>query len=533
MSSPIIDFNVVKKPHAKVDYSEDQLVELMNCIDDPMYYMTHFVRIRHPVLGALPFNPYPFQTRLVHAFHDHRFNIVLAARQNGKTEVAQGYLLWRAMFVPDSTILITANTYNQALEIMDRIRYSYENVPDHIRDGVREYNKGNIVFANGSRIIARATTPNSGRGLSISLLYVDEFAAIHPNMAEKFWSSIRPTLSTGGACIITSTPQNDEDQFATLWRDAKDNLDAYGNLLPDGLGRNGFYASLVPWFEHPDRDEQWAETERGSIGEAKFAQEYQCAFVTSQDTLINPMVLTRMKHIEPIFYTGTVRWYSEPEPNHAYLVGLDPSLGTEEDYSAIQVFQLPEMLQVAEWRHNRTDTRRQVTILLEVLYALEGILMENPKQIGQPEIYWTFENNSIGESVLQIIEDTGEERFPGSLVTERRRRGTSNTKRVRKGLNTNSRNRLSAFSRMKTLIETNRMTVNSHAMVKELKNFITSGATFRAKPGEHDDLIMATVLVVRMIDIVLAWGTQAGELRDYIGDDEFGGDEIQPMPVCV
>lgn len=730
MSSPNIDFNVVKKPHAKVDYTEDQLIELMNCINDPMYYMTHFMRIRHPMLGALPFTPYPCQRRLISAFHTHRFNIVLAGRQIGKSEVfdtiityddetkqigsllalnlrerlitylerwllrlsvssnfflvanmikwclrsilkgllwvidvdhrrstkitvddihkfthvqnhsfrsdfgmvtqvfrtvpytvwqlrtqtktllaadrhrviradhtiawledllpgdliktdrgveaviscrdlgiknhmfsvractndansdhnhlyytdgilshntesAQGYLLWRAMFVPDSTILITANTYNQALEIMDRIRYSYENTPDHIRDGVREYNKGNISFANGSRIIARATTPNSGRGLSISLLFVDEFAAISPHFAASFWSAIRPTLSTGGSCIITSTPQNDEDQFATLWRDAKDNLDNYGNLLPEGVGRNGFYASFLPWFEHPDRDEAWAETERASIGDAKFAQEHLCAFVTSQDTLINPMVLSRMRHIEPIFYTGTIRWYAEPAPNHAFLVGLDPSLGTDEDYSAIQVFQLPEMLQVAEWQHNRTDTRRQVTILLEVLYALEGILMDNPQQIGQPEIYWTFENNAIGEAILQIIEATGEERFPGSLVTERRRRGVQNAKRVRKGLNTNARNRLSALSRLKTLIETERMTINSHSMVKELKNFVTTGATFRAKPGEHDDLIMAAILIVRMLDIVLDWGSDAGSLRDYISDEEFVGEEIEPLPTII
>ena len=361
----------------------------------------------------------------------------------------------------------------------------------------------------------------------------DELAAINPRMARSFWTAIRPTLSTGGSCIITSTPQNDEDQFSDIWRGANNNLDAYGNLNPGGVGINGFFPIRVPWYEHPDRDETWAETERASLGPAKFAQEHELMFVSDADTLINPMVLTGMKHIDPIFYTGTVRWYREPEPNHAYLVGLDPSLGTDNDFSAIQVFQLPEMIQVAEWQHNRTDTRRQVTILLEVLYALEGILMDNPQQIGPPEIYWTFENKSIGESILQIVEDTGEERFPGSLVTERRRRGMVNTKRVRKGLNTNARNRLSAFSRMKTLIETNRMIVHSHAMVKELKNFVTTGATFRAKPGEHDDLIMATVLVVRMIDIVLAWGTQPGTLRDYISDDEFAGDEIEPMVTMI
>ena len=171
MTTPPLDFDVVKRHNAKVPYTEVQMLELMNCHDEPMYFMRNFLRIQHPTRGALSFSPYPYQNLMVNAFHTHRDTVVLAGRQVGKTAGAVGYLLWRANFVPDSIILITANTYNQALEIMDRVRYAYENIPDHIRDGVREYNKGSIAFSNGSRIIARATTPNAGRGLSISLLY--------------------------------------------------------------------------------------------------------------------------------------------------------------------------------------------------------------------------------------------------------------------------------------------------------------------------------------------------------------------------
>jgi hypothetical protein len=173
-------------------------------------------------------------------------------------------------------VLITANNFKQALEIMDRVRFSYENCPNHIRAGATEYNKSQISFDNGSRIVARATTPNAGRGLSISLLYVDEFAAVSPNIAKHFWTSIRPTLGTGGSCIITSTPQNDEDQFAQIWKGAISGTeDENGNKISE-VGKNEFHGELIPWFEHPDRDEAWAETERAALGDAKFRQENLC-----------------------------------------------------------------------------------------------------------------------------------------------------------------------------------------------------------------------------------------------------------------
>jgi hypothetical protein len=236
----------------------------------------------------MPFHPYAYQVRIVEAFHKNRFCIALTGRQLGKTTCAAGFLLWKAMFSPDTTILVAANKFVQAIEIMDRIKYAYENLPDHIRAGVIEYNKSTITFDNGSRIISRATSTDAGRGLAVSLLYLDEFAFVMPNKAKEFWTSIQPVLSTGGSCIITSTPKSDEDQFAQIWKGAEDNTDEFGNPRPNGLGKNNFYAIKVPWWEHPDRDEAWATTYREQLGEARFRQEMECVTGDTRVTVRAP-----------------------------------------------------------------------------------------------------------------------------------------------------------------------------------------------------------------------------------------------------
>ena len=195
-------------------------------------------------------------------------------RQTGKSTSAAGYLLWHAMFVPDSTILVAAHKYTGAQEIMQRIRYAYESVPDHIRAGVTSYNKGSLEFDNGSRIVSATTTENTGRGMSISLLYADEFAFVRPTIAKEFWTSISPTLATGGKAIITSTPNSDEDQFALLWKGANRCEDEYGN--PTTVGQNGFKAYRSFWNEHPDRDESWAQQQRAALGTERFRREMDC-----------------------------------------------------------------------------------------------------------------------------------------------------------------------------------------------------------------------------------------------------------------
>jgi hypothetical protein len=178
------------------------------------------------------------------------------------------------MFVPDSTILIAAHKYTGAQEIMSRIRYAYELCPDIIRAGATSYNKQSIEFENGSRIVAQTTTETTGRGMALSLLYADEFAFVAPNIASEFWTSISPTLATGGKAIITSTPNSDEDQFAQIWKEANYKFDEYGNEQP--VGRNGFFPFRAYWNEHPERDEAWAHTERNRIGEERFRREHGC-----------------------------------------------------------------------------------------------------------------------------------------------------------------------------------------------------------------------------------------------------------------
>jgi hypothetical protein len=356
----------------------------------------------------------------------------------------------------------------------------------------------------------------------------DEFAFVPPNKASEFWTSIQPVLSTGGACIITSTPKSDEDQFAQIYKGAMDNTDDHGNLNPGGRGKGDWFALTIPWDRHPERNEAWAKPFRESLGEARFAQEFCCDFVTDDETLINPLKLRRMTSKPPEFYTGTIRWYKDIEPNKTYMIALDPSLGYGGDNAAIEVFQLPEMIQVGEWQHNLSDTRTQVRRLMQTLLYIDAEMRDNPDQSGEPEIYWTVENNSIGEATLQIIEDTGEERFPGIFVTERKRKGQS--RRFRKGFNTDNRKKLSACARLKSLVESDRMEIRSSPLIKELKSFVHKEASFGAKPGEHDDLTMATLLIVRMLDVVLNWGTDVGDLREYIGDDDIY--ETEPMPIA-
>ena len=198
---------------------------------------------------------------------------------------AAGYLLWYAMFVPDSTILIAAHKYTGAQEIMQRIRYAYENCPNHIKAGVTTYNKGSLDFENGSRIVSATTTENTGRGMSITLLYLDEFAFVRPTIAEQFWTSITPTLSTGGKAIITSTPNSDEDQFALIWKGANKTEDEFGNITKVGV--NGFKAYRADWREQPGRDEKWAEEMKSQLGQDRFNREINCLAGSTNVTVKN------------------------------------------------------------------------------------------------------------------------------------------------------------------------------------------------------------------------------------------------------
>jgi Terminase large subunit, T4likevirus-type, N-terminal/Terminase RNaseH-like domain len=509
--------NLIKTPYKNTAFTDEQLEEFLLCADPitgPQYFMDNFFYIQHPTRGKMLYHPFEYQKRLIDTYHENRFSISMMPRQTGKSTSAAGYLLWYAMFVPDSTILIAAHKYTGSQEIMQRIRYAYELCPDHIRAGVTSYNKGNLDFENGSRIVSATTTENTGRGMSISLLYADEFAFVRPGIAKEFWTSISPTLATGGKAIITSTPNSDEDQFALLWKGALKCEDEYGNPTPVGI--NGFKAYRSYWNEHPDRDEAWAVAQRAQLGEDRFRREMGCEFIINDETLIAPAKLIDLQGHEPLYKTGQVRWYQKPKEDRTYVVSLDPSLGTGGDAAAIQVFEANTTEQVAEWRHNRTPIPEQIRILADICAHINEVVND------VRSVYFSVENNTIGEAALISIAEYGEENIKGYFLSDP---NTGGGRRYRKGFNTSNKPKLSACNKLKTLIESGKMKIRSPGLVSELKTFVASGAGFAAKPGETDDLVMATILNIRMLQLLQTYDTGIdNQMRDH------GDVIIAPMP---
>jgi hypothetical protein len=511
-----VDTKLIKTPYKKEKYTTEQIKELAKCTMDPQYFITEYCWIQHPVKGRLKFELFDYQRELLDAYHNHKYSIALISRQMGKSTAAAAYLLWYAMFVPDQTILIAAHKYSGAQEIMQRIRFAYELLPDFIRAGVTAYNKGSLEFDNGSRIIAQATTENTGRGLSISLAYLDEFAFVRPSIAREFWTSLSPTLSTGGKCIITSTPNQDDDQFAQIWREANKTIDEYGNEKE--TGKNGFKAYSADWKAHPDRDQAWADEEQGKIGEERFRREHLNEFIAFDETLVDSIKLTLLEGKDPYRKTGQVRWYRNIQKGKTYIAGLDPSLGTGGDNAAIQVYELPGMRQVAEWMHNKTPVQEQIRILRMILQEIQD-------EAGDSEIYWSVENNTLGEAALVVIAEMGEDNIPGTFISQSKRAGA--TKAYRKGFTTTNKSKLAACSKFKTWIESDKMEIASKPLLRETKTFIARGNSYSAKDGETDDLVMAALLVVRIAQEVAQYDeTTYNELKDSFSDEE----DLAPMP---
>jgi len=504
--------SLVKEPYKPTVFnSEKELDDFVKCCDPVngyLYFMDNFFMIQHPTQGSIHYHPYEYQKRLIDTYHNYRYSISLMPRQTGKTTSAAGYLLWYAMFIPDSTILIAAHKYSGAQEIMQRIRYAYEHCPNHIKAGATTYNKGNLDFENGSRIVSATTTETTGRGMAISLLYLDEFAFVRPTIAEAFWTSITPTLSTGGKAIITSTPNSDEDQFALIWKGANKTEDSYGNTTEVGV--NGFRAYRAHWQEHPDRDEKWAEEMKSQLGEDRFNREIGCEFIIADETLINPNTLIQLEGIEPIDRMGQVRWYKKPTKGNIYCVALDPSLGTGGDPAAIEIYEANSTTQIGEWKHNKTDIPNQVKLLSNICKYIEECTKE------PTSIYYSIENNSIGEAALISLTEYGESNIPGIFISEPGKK--------RKGFNTTHRQKLTACAKLKSLLESKKLKIHSKSLISELKTFVAHGGSYAAKIGETDDLVMASVLAVRMLTQLSDFHNELEtQMRDH---DEY----VAPLP---
>jgi hypothetical protein len=525
MGSKNLEGNLVKRAHVTQKWTEQDIENLMKCQDmetGPAFFLDNFFNIQHPTKGKIEYHAFTYQHELLESYHQSRFSVNMLGRQMGKTTTAVGYLLWYAMFVPDSTILIAAHKYTGAQEIMQRLRYAYELCPDHIRCGVTSYNKQSIEFDNGSRIVSQTTTETTGRGMSISLLYCDEFAYVEPNIAVEFWTSISPTLATGGKAIITSTPNSDEDQFSQIWKEANKRVDEFGNTTL--LGKNGFYPYMAIWSQHPDRDEKWKQEEMSRVGVERFEREHECKFLIFDETLVSSMTLAEMEGIEPIIKLGQVRWYKKVDPRYTYLIALDPSLGTGGDPAGIQILEIPSLEQVGEWHHNLTPVQQQARILRDICKYIDD---ECVSKGGTSSIYYSVENNNIGESALISIAELDEATFPGLFLSEPVKRG--HVRRFRKGFNTTHTSKIAVCAKLKQLIEAGKLKINSKSLISELKTYVAKGLGFEGKTGSHDDLVSSLLLAIRMLMMLQEWDPAVyDKMREEIMEDM-----VMPMPIYI
>ena len=255
----------IKRAYSEDEYTPEMIMDLARCKKDPVYFIRKYVRVQHPTRGNVAFDLYEYQERYVRCLQENRFVVTLQPRQVGKTITTAMFLLWYACFTPNVTVLIASKNQSHALEIAARIRFAYEELPNWVKPGMKYYNRHNLEMDNGSRVVSEATTEKTGRGLSISKLYLDELAFISQRIQEEMWASLSPTLSTGGSAIISSTPNGDTELFAQLWRGAR-------------AGTNGYVPFEVHWREHPERGDDYWDLMVGQLGMLKTRQEVGCLY---------------------------------------------------------------------------------------------------------------------------------------------------------------------------------------------------------------------------------------------------------------
>jgi len=430
------------------------------------------------------------------------------------TEITSAFAYWFACFQSDKNVLVASNKQKGATVIMNRIKFMYESTPDFLRPGVKYYNRGSIEFDNNSTIWSEATTEDTGRGKTVGFFISDETAHIKKNIQEEMWSSIFPTLSTGGSCVVMSTPNGDHELFAELWRGAMSNT-------------NGFVPIQVFNHEVPDRDAAWEEMMKNKLGELRFRQEFGCEFLSDDPLLIKSLTLQGLREANPIFIDKGFSFWKEIDPNNTYIVGADVAEGVNQDFSTIQVLELETMEQVAEFRNN---TINESQLYNAIKYIITKILSYRDQRTGRfPTIYWSFENNSAGAAIGTLY--FNDDKFPDEATLL-----SSNGERA--GFRTVNKPKLEACRHLKNLTEKSNgnLKIHSRLLIFELKNYIAKGASYAAKHGATDDLISAMLIIMRMIKQLSEYEPEIFQSlysteEDF--HDETSNDFDEPMPFIM
>lgn len=462
------------KAGSQYKWTQEMVAEYTKCMKDPVYFAETYFRIIHVDHGLIPLKLYDFQREAIRAYLKHKKILLNTSRQVGKTTVATAIILHFALFNPAKRIAVLANKGEMAREILERIQTAYEYLPDYLKGGVREWNKGSVVFENKSKIVASASSGSAIRGKSQSLIYIDE-AAFVPNW-EEFSASVLPTMSSGkeSISIFTSTP-NGLNHFYEYVQGAKN-------------GTNGFYYIEVPWHLVPGRDEAWKQDALKLVNYdlAKFAVEYECAFEGSSGTLISGATLKRLKPITPIARNKSIRQYEAPVPGHNYVISVDVSRGKGLDYSAFHVIDVTTtpFKQVLVFHDN------MVTPPDYAVSVFQFARMYN-------EAYVLVEVNDIGGQVSDALHEEFE--YENIIYTESSGRSGKKVsggfgRSADRGIRTTSTVKKLGCSILKLLIEQDQLTINDKETIQELNTFSKKGQSYEAEQGKHDDLVMGLVL---------------------------------------
>lgn len=452
--------------------------------------------IQHPTKGSIKFDLYEYQIRMIREFQKNRYTLLLAPRQCGKTITSAIYLLWLTMFRDDKQVLIASKNLGHALEIMSRAQYCYEMTPTWLKPGCVYYNKSSIDFDNGSRMKSEATTEKTGRGGSYSLFYLDELAFVDKRIQTGMWASLQPALSTGGSCIVSSTPNGDSDLFANLWRGAESKS-------------NDFIPILIKWDEHPERGEEYLKEMYKQLGTILTSQEVLTQFITSDAILINTLKLSQIKPQQPIFEDMGFRfWKTDFDIKQTYIVAADIGTGIGSDFSVIEVIEFPSLIQVAEFRSNTAGPN---ILYSKLKWILKYLKEEGIKKFKRPiEAVFSFENNGVGQSITALYQNDD---MPPEydLIS-------GNDKTL--GFVTTNKSKILSCMQLKSMVEKTKggLTLNSEILIAELKNFTaTKSGTYSAKSGATDDCISALLIVLQIIKQMATYDNNAFNVTyDYI-----------------
>jgi hypothetical protein len=470
----------LKAENVQIEFSSDQIQEYLRCKEDPVYFAMNYVKIVSLDEGLIPFEMYDFQKELISNFHNNRFNIAKLPRQTGKSTTVVSYLLHYALFNDNIRIAILANKAETARELLQRLQLSYENLPKWLQQGVGSWNKGSLELENGSKIVAASTSSSAVRGNSFNIIFLDEFAFIPNHIAEQFFSSVYPTISSGKTTkvIIISTP-NGMNMFYKLWHDAE-------------RGRNGYRPLEVHWSAVPGRDAAWKEETIRNTSERQFTQEFECEFLGSVDTLIAPSKLRAMVYEDPLTSNKGLDVYEEPIKDHNYMMTVDVARGTGKDYSAFVVVDIttfPYTL-VAKYRDNDIKPILFPSIIDRVGRAYNYS-------------YVLVEVNDIGEQVSNMLHFDLE--YSNLLMCAMRGRAGQlvgqgfSGKKSQLGVKMSKNVKKVGCSNLKTIIEDDKLIIKDYDVISELTTFIQKSQSFEAEDGCNDDLAMCLVILSWLI----------------------------------